>query len=116
MSVDVSIVIPLYNKENFIIDTLRSIRAQDFKNWECIMVDDGSKDNTLSVANEYCKRDRRFQYIFQENGGLSCARNTGIKLATGDLLYFLDSDDGIYPDAQVGYTCFLSFADRLGKC
>ena len=74
MSIDVSIVIPLYNKENFIIDTLKSIRAQDFKNWECIIIDDGSTDGSLKEVTDFFRhsllltekvRQNRFIYWFR---------------------------------------------------
>jgi len=89
----VSIILPCYNGANFVIKTLESIKNQTYKNWECIFIDDGSKDNTREVTSEYIKNDKRFNYIFQENKGVSEARNTGLKHVNGDYLFFVDSDD-----------------------
>ena len=94
MSIDVSIVIPLYNKENFIVDTLKSIRAQDFKNWECIIIDDGSTDSSLKVVTDFCNAHSGNWKIYSvPNGGQTKARNVGISHATGRYLAFLDADD-----------------------
>jgi glycosyltransferase involved in cell wall biosynthesis len=94
MSIDVSIIIPLYNKENFIIDTLKSIRAQDFKNWECIIIDDGSTDSSLKVVTDFCNAHSGNWKIYSvPNGGQTKARNIGISHATGRYLAFLDADD-----------------------
>ena len=94
MSIDVSIIIPLYNKENFIIDTLKSIRAQDFKNWECIIIDDGSTDSSLKVVTDFCNAHSGNWKIYSvPNGGQTKARNVGISHATGRYLAFLDADD-----------------------
>ena len=94
MSIEVSIVIPLYNKENFIIDTLKSIRAQDFENWECIIIDDGSTDGSLKVATDFCNAYSGNWKIYSVlNGGQTKARNIGISHATGRYIAFLDADD-----------------------
>ena len=94
MSVDVSIVIPLYNKDKFIIDTLKSIYAQDFKNWECIIIDDGSTDSSLKVVTDFCNAHSGNWKIYSiPNGGQTKARNVGISHATGRYLAFLDADD-----------------------
>jgi glycosyltransferase involved in cell wall biosynthesis len=94
MSVDVSIVIPLYNKDKFIIDTLKSICAQDFRNWECIIIDDGSTDSSLKVATDFCNAHSGNWKIYSiPNGGQTKARNVGISHATGRYLAFLDADD-----------------------
>ena len=94
MSIDVSIVIPLYNKENFIIDTLKSIRAQDFENWECIIIDDGSTDGSLKVVTDFCNAYSGNWKIYSvPNGGQTKARNVGISHASGRYLAFLDADD-----------------------
>jgi glycosyltransferase involved in cell wall biosynthesis len=74
-------------------EALQSVLDQTYVNWECIIVNDGSPDNTAEVALLWCKKDDRFIYINKENGGLSSARNLGIGRATGDYLQFLDSDD-----------------------
>lgn len=94
MNFDISIIIPLYNKEEFIIDTLKSVSAQDFNNWECIIVDDGSTDSSLKLVSEFCKtHPGNWRIIPVENGGQTRARNIGIVSAVGRYLAFLDADD-----------------------
>ena len=89
----VSIIMPAYNAEKYIADSIRSVLAQTYSNWELIVVDDGSTDGTASIVQEFAARDTRVRYIFQENGRLGKARNTGIANAAGSLIAFLDSDD-----------------------
>lgn len=89
----VTIIIPSYNYGHFISQTLDSLLAQSYQNWECIIVDDGSTDNTIDVVALYQSRDRRFKNIRQENQGPSSARNTGIKNISGKYIQFLDADD-----------------------
>ena len=92
----VSIVVPCYNYGHFLGQTLRNVQAQDYANWECIIVDDGSTDDTRSVAKGLAETDNRFHYVYQDNKGLSAARNTGIDQSRGMYLQFLDSDDLIH--------------------
>ena len=89
----ISVIVPVYNAESFLDETLQSVLSQTYENWECIIVNDGSTDNTESIAKRWCKRDARFQYFYKENGGLSSARNLGIKYSNADYIAFLDSDD-----------------------
>lgn len=89
----ISIVVPAYNVALFISETLESIRKQTFTNWEAIIVDDGSTDNTVEVIKDYISSDNRFRLICQDNSGVSVARNTGILAASGMYLSFLDGDD-----------------------
>jgi glycosyltransferase involved in cell wall biosynthesis len=91
----VSVIIPCFNQGNYLNDCLYSIYNQTYRNWQCIIVNDGSTDNTEKVANVWCNKDSRFVLVNKENGGLSSARNEGIKLAEGDYIQFLDSDDVI---------------------
>ena len=86
-----SIVIPLYNKEKAIVATLQSVLAQTYTDYEIIVVDDGSKDNSLKVAKSV--NDSRINVIHKENGGVSSARNRGIREAKGDYIALLDGDD-----------------------
>ena len=88
-----SIIIPSYNRASFIKETIDSILNQTFQDWECIVVDDGSKDNTKEVVQEIIKTDNRVRYVYQENAERSAARNNGIKHAKGKYICFLDSDD-----------------------
>ena len=89
----VSIIIPCYNMEQYLAETLDSVVAQTYNNWECIIVDDASTDNTELIVNNYCNKDNRFRYIKQENKGVSAARNNGIKQTNGELILPLDGDD-----------------------
>jgi glycosyltransferase involved in cell wall biosynthesis len=94
----VSIIIPCYNQAHFLPDALSSVRAQTHYNWECIIINDGSPDSTEQVAQEWIKMDSRFRYIYKPNGGLSSARNAGLREVKGDYIQFLDADDVIHPD------------------
>ncbi|GHT45889.1 putative glycosyltransferase EpsJ [Bacteroidia bacterium] len=89
----ISVIIPVYNVEKYLGECLESIVNQSYKNLEIIVVDDGSPDNSGEIYNEYAAHDSRIKIIKQKNGGLSAARNTGIRAATGDWIHFIDSDD-----------------------
>lgn len=95
----ISVIIPIYNVAEFLPQCLDSLLAQTFGGWEALLIDDGSPDNSADICREYCEKDPRFSYHRQENGGLSAARNTGIGLAAGEHLFFLDSDDTIPQNA-----------------
>ena len=94
----VSVVIPVYNVEKYIEECLRSVLEQTLCDVEIICVDDGSQDASMEVVEKYAKIDNRIVIIHKENGGLSSARNAGIKTARGKYIYFLDSDDYILED------------------
>ncbi|MBQ4385143.1 MAG: glycosyltransferase family 2 protein [Kiritimatiellae bacterium] len=96
-----SIIIPCYKVEEYIGECLDSVLAQDFADWEAICVDDGSPDRTGVILDEYASRDSRINVIHQKNGGLSAARNAALKVAQGEWLYYLDSDDLMPPDMLV---------------
>lgn len=93
----ISIIIPVYNVEDYLRDCLNSLLAQTYTDFEVICVNDGSKDGSLKILKEYASKYPQFNLIDQENKGLSGARNTGVKAATGDYIFFLDSDDWIEP-------------------
>ena len=94
----VSVIIPCYNQACFLPDAIDSLKAQIFIDWECIIVNDGSTDNTADVAEKLAQTDTRIRVINQVNKGLSGARNSGLKAANGDMLQFLDADDMLEPD------------------
>jgi glycosyltransferase involved in cell wall biosynthesis len=94
----VSIIIPTFNRSAIISDSLDSVKNQKYTNWECLIVDDGSSDNTDEVVQNYSKNDTRFHYIKKQNGGSASARNEGLKYATGQYVLFLDSDDLLHAD------------------
>lgn len=93
----VSVIIPCYNYATYIPETLESLIAQTYANWEAIVVDDGSKDDSAAVVKRYTDLDFRIRYHHQTNGGLSAARNAGLRLAQGKYLQLLDADDFIAP-------------------
>ena len=95
----ISVIIPTFNRAELIIDTLRSIEAQSYTNWECLVVDDGSTDNTCEVVQEFVNKDLRIKYLTnQRKKGAQGARNTGLIESEGEFIQFLDSDDMIHPE------------------
>lgn len=94
----VSIIVPVYNVETYLRVCLDSIVAQTYANIEIILVDDGSKDGSGAICDEYAAKDDRIHVIHQENGGVSKARNIGIDCAQGEYLSFIDGDDTVDPD------------------
>ena len=93
----ISVVLPIYNVEKYLRRCLNSLLNQTFTDFEAICVNDGSLDKSLHILEEYASKDLRIKIITQENQGLSMARNNGLKIAQGDYIYFLDSDDAIHP-------------------
>lgn len=91
----VSIIVPCYNQAQYLQEALQSVLDQTYENWECIVVNDGSVDNTEEVAQKWASKDSRFVYLKKENGGLSNARNAGIEVAQGEFILPLDADDKI---------------------
>lgn len=94
----ISIIVPVYNVEGYMRKCINSILNQTIENIEIILVNDGSKDKSGDICDEYKKKDDRVVVIHKENGGLSSARNAGLEIATGELIGFVDSDDWIEPD------------------
>lgn len=94
----VSIIVPVYNVENYVEECIKSIVNQFYKNLEIIIIDDGSTDNSAKIIKKWEKIDSRIKYIYQQNKGLSGARNTGIVHAKGVYVQFVDSDDVISPE------------------
>jgi len=91
----VSIIIPVYNTEKFLEKCIKSVLAQSFTQFECILIDDGSLDNSLLICNEYAEKDSRIKVIRKTNGGVSSARNAGLAAAQGECITFIDSDDWV---------------------
>lgn len=95
----VSIITPSYNCADYIVDTIKSIQAQTYSNWELLITDDCSTDNSLEVISEYCSRDPRIKlFRLGKNSGAGIARNNSIKSAKGRYIAFCDSDDRWYPE------------------
>lgn len=95
MEEKISVIIPIYQVEKFLNKCIESVISQTYKCLEILLIDDGSKDNCPKICDQYAKEDKRIKIIHKENGGLSDARNMGIKNATGDYIFFLDSDDWV---------------------
>lgn len=91
----ISVIIPVYNAEKYLRQCIDSVLSQTYINYEIILVDDGSKDNSLAICNQYKDSNENIKVFHKENGGASSARNVGIKEANGKYIYFLDSDDYI---------------------
>lgn len=127
MKPKISVIVPCYDQAQYLDECLHSVWDQTFKNWECIIVNDGSPDNTEEIAQKWIAKDSRFKYLYKSNGGLSSARNTGIESAVGEWILPLDSDDKIShsylemasKEFDKGYTliyCEASFfGDKMGK-
>lgn len=94
----ISVIVPVYNVENYLSACLDSILSQTYQDFEIILIDDGSKDASGQICDAYAGKDPRIQVVHQENGGVSRARNRGLELATGELISFIDSDDTLEPD------------------
>lgn len=124
----VSVIIPCYNYGRFLADALESILAQTYPHWECIVMDDGSTDNTGDIAKQYAQKDSRIKYIYQNNSGVSGARNRALEEANGEYVQLLDADDMLeasklelqvaffagHPDVDLIYSSIIFFkeADR----
>ncbi len=95
----ISVIVPVYNGEEWLGEALESLRGQTYGDFEAIIVDDGSSDNSAAIAKTFCAADPRFRLISQSNAGVSAARNHGIDLAKGEWIAFMDADDIMPPDA-----------------
>ena len=129
MKKHISIIIPCYNQAHFLDQALQSVLNQTYLNWECLLINDGSTDETEIISNKWIKKDSRFKYFYKENGGLSSARNFGLDNAEGDCIVFLDSDDCIEKnkleaslnlmikdDLDLVISDFLTLSFLLGAC
>ena len=94
----ISIIVPIYNVENYLRQCLDSIVAQTYQNFECLLINDGSPDHSADICREYVSKDSRFRYFEKENGGVSSARNLGIEYSKGEYITFIDSDDWVDSD------------------
>ncbi len=105
----ISVILPVYNSEKYLRECLNSLRLQTYENLEFICVNDGSKDGSLDILQEFKEKDERFVIINQENAGVSSARNTGIRNAKGEFVSFVDADD------RVSLSLYKKFADLKDK-
>ena len=95
----ISVIIPVYNAEEYLDACLASIQDQSMPSFEAIMVDDGSTDSSALICDRYSATDPRFKNIRKPNGGVSSARNAGLEIAQGEYVMFVDSDDALLPSA-----------------
>ena len=109
----ISIIVPVYNVEKYLERCLNSIKNQTFSDWECILIDDGSPDNSGKICDDYAARDKRIMVKHQKNGGVSKARNIGLGSATGEYVTFLDSDDWLDSNAFAIYHDIVSTPPRV---
>lgn len=93
----ISVIVPVYNSEQYIYECIKSVLSQSYTEFELILIDDGSEDNSRDICDRICKVNKRIKFICQKHQGVSAARNKGIKEAEGKYLLFLDSDDVIHP-------------------
>ena len=95
--VKISVIVPVYNSEEYLPDTAASILNQSFEEFELILVDDGSKDRSGKICDELAQKDKRVKVIHKQNGGICSARNCALKLAKGEYIAFCDNDDMYLP-------------------
>lgn len=113
----ISVIVPVYNVENYLEKCVDSILNQTYKNLEIILVDDGSTDNCGKMCDEYAKKDGRIKVIHKQNGGLSDARNAGIDIAQGEFIGFIDSDDYIHLQMyEILYNAIIEANADVAKC
>ena len=94
---EVSVIVPVYNMEEYLPRCIESILAQTYRDFELILVDDGSSDNSGNMCDEYALKDNRIKSVHKENDGVSSARNCGLQVAEGKYILFIDSDDFVDP-------------------
>ena len=125
----ISVIVPCYNQGKYLAEALDSVINQTLSDWECIIVDDGSTDDSAEIAKLYVEKDKRIHYVFQQNSGPSAARNRGVNLTSAPLLFFLDGDDIIdkvlleegfnymysHPNCILYYTGAEYFGNRKGE-
>lgn len=114
---EISIIVPVYNVEKYLENCIESILNQTFKDFELILVDDGSTDNSCKICDIYEKKDSRIKVIHKNNGGLSSARNAGLDIACGKYVGFIDSDDSIHPRMyEILYDLIKKYESDISCC
>lgn len=113
-SAKVSVIVPAYNVQNYIEEALISLQQQTFANFEALVVDDGSTDETAEIVKRFCVQDSRFKLLQKPNGGLSSARNHGMKHASTDYIALLDADDRYEPDKLAAHVKVLDTHPEVG--
>ena len=114
MMPNVSVIITTYNRAGYVIKAIESVLSQTYQNWELVIVDDGSSDQTQEVVQSYLAKDGKVRYVKQVNQGLSGARNTGISETSGNLIAFLDDDDWWLPEKLEKQVAFMEAHPEIG--
>ena len=112
----VSIITPCYNGSKYIAETIESVLSQTYHNWEMIIIDDGSKDNSKQVVENYTVKDNRIKYLYQNNAGSAAARNNGIRCANGRYIALLDADDIWLPEFLEKQINFMKEKNAICVC
>lgn len=113
----ISVIIPVYQAENFLAECIESILGQSFSDFELILVDDGSPDNCAAICREYMQKDDRIQFLQQKNGGQASARNHAMTIAKGEWICFVDSDDVVHPQyLQILYDAAITLGVPMSMC
>lgn len=100
----ISVIVPVYNTEKYLVHCIESILSQEFSNFELLLIDDGSQDSSGRICDQYAKIDNRIKVYHKKNGGVSSARNTGLRFACGEWVAFCDSDDYVSSDWLLGFS------------
>ena len=108
----VSVIVPIYNVEKYLDECMVSLLNQTLKDIEIILVDDESPDNCPKMCDEYANKDKRVKVVHKKNGGLGFARNSGLDVATGEYVAFIDSDDWIKP---THLECFINYSEGVAN-
>lgn len=113
----ISVIVPVYNAEKYLSTCIESILSQTYTNFELLLVDDGSTDNSGVICDEYAQKDNRIKVIHQENSGVSSARNAGLKICNGDYIQFIDSDDYIKSSfLEILYSAIMNDNSQIAVC
>lgn len=94
----ISVIIPVYNAQKVLSEAIESVLNQSYRNFELLLIDDGSTDASPSICDSFASKDHRVRVIHKKNGGVSSARNCGLDAAKGEFISFVDNDDLLYPD------------------
>ena len=112
----VSVIVPVYNVSDYVAKCLQSLLNQSYLNWEAIVIDDGSTDNSADICRNYANRDERIHFFGKKNGGLSDARNFGLDKAKGKFVAFLDGDDAFHPSFLTLMVAGIGFNEKIKIC
>ena len=93
----ISVIMPVYNVEDYVAEAIESVRQQSYGEWELLLIDDGSTDESSKICKAYAEKEEKIRYIRKENGGVSSARNRGLQETAGEWIYFMDADDWLDP-------------------